>query len=108
MMEQALYSSLVKTFVKKHQLTPILRISGAAVAGLDPSYMGLGTVEATNKLLKKSNLTINDFDTFELNEAFAVQVLACTKELNISLDKVNPWGGAISIGHPLSVRVVHV
>ena len=88
-------------FLKKHQLTPILRISGAAVAGLDPSYMGLGPVEATNKLLKKSNLTINDFDTFELNEAFAVQVLACTKELNISLDKVNPWGGAISIGHPL-------
>ena len=63
--------------------------------------MGLSSVEATNKLLKKSNLTINDFDTFELNEAFAVQVLACTKELNISLDKVNPWGGAISVGHPL-------
>lgn len=71
------------------------------VVALDPKRMGLGPVPATQKLLSRSGLTINDLDVIELNEAFAAQVIACQRELRIDGSKMNPRGGAIAIGHPI-------
>lgn len=82
-------------------LRPMARILGVAVAGVDPSYMGLGPIPATRKVLARTGLTLADMDLIELNEAFAVQVLACVKELGIDEDKLNVNGGAIAMGHPL-------
>ncbi|MFY0565642.1 thiolase family protein [Archangium lansingense] len=73
------------------------------VAGVPPEIMGVGPVPAVKKLLAKNNLKVEDIDVFELNEAFAAQALYCIRELGISLDKVNPNGGAIALGHPLGV-----
>ena len=73
------------------------------VAGVPPEVMGIGPVPAVRKLLAKNNLKIEDIDVFELNEAFAAQSLHCIRELGIPLDKVNPNGGAIALGHPLGV-----
>jgi acetyl-CoA acyltransferase len=73
------------------------------VAGVPPEIMGIGPVPAVRKLLAKNNLKIEDIDVFELNEAFAAQSLHCIRELGIPLDKVNPNGGAIALGHPLGV-----
>jgi acetyl-CoA acyltransferase len=73
------------------------------VAGVPPEIMGVGPVPAVKKLLAKNNLKIEDIDVFELNEAFAAQALHCIRELGISLEKVNPNGGAIALGHPLGV-----
>ncbi|HYO52868.1 thiolase family protein [Archangium sp.] len=73
------------------------------VAGVPPEIMGVGPVPAVKKLLAKNNLKIEDIDVFELNEAFAAQALHCIRELGISLDKVNPNGGATALGHPLGV-----
>jgi acetyl-CoA acetyltransferase family protein len=77
------------------------RILAAAVAGVDPSEMGLGPIPATRKVLQRSGLTIDAFDVIELNEAFASQALICARELNIPLDRLNPNGGAIALGHPI-------
>lgn len=82
-------------------LMPLARWSGSAAAGLDPSVMGLGPVHAAGKLLKRLGLKMSDIDLIELNEAFAVQVLACAKELNLDLARTNVNGGAIALGHPL-------
>lgn len=71
------------------------------VAGVDPNIMGIGPVPATRKLMERTGLTIDDFDVVYLNEAFAAQVLACNRELNIDLAKLNVNGGAIAHGHPL-------
>ncbi|WP_203340605.1 acetyl-CoA C-acyltransferase [Planococcus beijingensis] len=76
-------------------------IRAHAVAGVDPNIMGIGPVPATQKVLKKAGLDLADMDLIEINEAFAVQVLACDKELKMDLDKVNVNGGAIALGHPL-------
>jgi acetyl-CoA acyltransferase len=65
--------------------------------------MGIGPVPAVKKLLEKNKLTVKDIDVFELNEAFAAQALYCIRELNLPMDKVNPNGGAIALGHPLGV-----
>ncbi len=92
-------SSLARA--KELGLKPLARIIGFASAGLDPKEMGIGPVLSTNKLLSNYKLTINDFDSIEINEAFAAQVLAVIKELKINLEKVNPYGGAIALGHPL-------
>ncbi len=73
------------------------------VAGVPPEIMGVGPVPAVRKLLAKNNLKIEDIDVFELNEAFAAQSLYCIRELGIPMDKVNPNGGAIALGHPLGV-----
>jgi acetyl-CoA acyltransferase len=73
------------------------------VAGVPPEIMGVGPVPAVKKLLAKNNLKVEDIDVFELNEAFAAQALHCIRELGISMDKVNPNGGAIALGHPLGV-----
>ena len=73
------------------------------VAGVDPDIMGIGPVPAVRKLLAKNNLTVDDIDVFELNEAFAAQSLYCIRELGLDEEKVNPNGGAIALGHPLGV-----
>ncbi|WP_312090148.1 3-oxoadipyl-CoA thiolase [Chryseobacterium sp.] len=91
--------------VKKYDLKPIAKILGSAVAGVEPRIMGIGPVEATQKVLKRVNLSLDDMDVIELNEAFAAQALAVTRTLGLKDDdsRVNPNGGAIAIGHPLGV-----
>ncbi len=80
---------------------PLVRVVASAVAGVDPSYMGLGPIPATQKALKRAGLKIEDMDVIELNEAFAAQSLPCIRELGMDPAKVNVNGGAIAIGHPL-------
>ncbi|HLF25143.1 MAG TPA: acetyl-CoA C-acyltransferase [Anaerolineae bacterium] len=82
-------------------LPPMARIVAGAAAGVDPRTMGLGPIPATRKALARAGLTIEQIDLIEINEAFAVQVLACMRELNIPLEKLNVNGGAIALGHPL-------
>jgi len=83
-------------------MKPMARILGSATAGVHPSYMGIGPVYATRKLLSRLGMTLDEFGVVELNEAFAAQVLACVKEMpEFDLSKVNPNGGAIALGHPL-------
>ena len=79
-----------------------------AVAGVDPSIMGIGPVPATKKALQRAGLTINDIDLVELNEAFASQVLACIHELQIPVDRINVNGGSIAICHPLGASGVRI
>jgi len=90
---------------KAQNLTPIARIVGTAVAGLEPRIMGMGPVPATNKLLTRLGLSLDDMDVIELNEAFAAQALAVLRELGLADDAphVNPNGGAIALGHPLGM-----
>lgn len=83
-------------------LEPLARITGWAVAGVDPNYMGLGPVPATRRLLEQSGTAIDSFDLIELNEAFAVQALACQRELGIDGERLNVLGGAIAHGHPIA------
>ena len=80
---------------------PMARIAGAAVAGVDPSYMGIGPVPATRKALARAGRRIDEMDLVELNEAFAAQVLACVRDLEIDRARLNPNGGAIALGHPI-------
>ncbi len=91
--------------VQKYGLQPIAKILGSAVAGVEPRIMGIGPVEASQKVLKRLNLSLDDMDVIELNEAFAAQALAVTRSLGLKDDdsRVNPNGGAIAIGHPLGV-----
>lgn len=86
---------------KALRLKPVVRIVASAVAGVDPSYMGMGPVPATLKALKRAALSIEQIDLVELNEAFASQSLACIKELGLDMKKINVNGGAIALGHPL-------
>ena len=85
---------------KELGLTPLAKVCGFASAGVDPNIMGIGPVYATQKLLAKTGLTVDDFDFIELNEAFAAQSIACIRELKLDMSRVNPNGGAIAIGHP--------
>ena len=91
--------------VKRHGLHPLARVVSGASAGVAPRIMGYGPVPAVQKLLAAQGLTIADIDLFELNEAFAAQVLACAQGLGIAADdpRVNPNGGAIALGHPLGM-----
>ncbi|MBI4421470.1 MAG: thiolase family protein [Gemmatimonadetes bacterium] len=82
-------------------LEPLARVVSTAVAGVDPSLMGLGPVPATQKALKRAGLRIADIDLVELNEAFAAQAIACVRELGLDPGRVNIYGGAIALGHPL-------
>ena len=86
---------------KRRGLKPLARIVTSAVAGVDPNCMGLGPIPATQKALLRANLRIDDIDLIELNEAFASQSLACVRELEIPIERVNVNGGAIALGHPL-------
>jgi acetyl-CoA acyltransferase len=98
--------------VKKYNLKPLARIVSSAVVGVEPRIMGIGPVGASRKALQRAGLTLADMGILELNEAFAAQVLACTRELGLADDdpRINPNGGAIAIGHPLGVsgtRILH-
>ena len=83
------------------RLTPLARVVATAVAGVDPSCMGLGPIPATQKVLRRAGLTIDQIDLVELNEAFAAQAIACIRELQLDATRVNIYGGAIALGHPL-------
>ncbi len=87
--------------VKELNLEPIARLVNFASAGVEPRIMGIGPVKAIPKVLKQAGLTLNDIDLIELNEAFASQALAVTRELNLNPDIINVNGGAIALGHPL-------
>lgn len=86
---------------KKRGLKPIVKIVDAAVAGVDPAYMGLGPIPAVRKLWEKTGITDDQVGLYELNEAFAAQALACIQELKLNPEKVNVNGSGISIGHPI-------
>ena len=85
----------------EHGLTPLATLIGAASAGVAPKVMGYGPIPAVKKLLKRVERSIDEIDVIELNEAFAVQSLACIDALGLDPMKVNPNGGAIALGHPL-------
>jgi len=84
-------------------LEPLARIVASSVAGLEPEYMGMGPVFAVRKVMEQSGMTLDDIDVIEINEAFAAQVLASVDELGIDMDKLNPHGGAIALGHPFGM-----
>jgi acetyl-CoA acyltransferase len=94
-----------ETAIKKYNLKPKARIVASAVTGVEPRIMGIGPVSATQKALKKAGLTLNQIDVIELNEAFAAQALACTRQLGLTDNdpRINPNGGAIALGHPLGM-----
>jgi acetyl-CoA acyltransferase len=91
--------------VKSYNLTPKARILSSAVAGVEPRIMGIGPVEASKKALERAGLTLDQMDVIEMNEAFAAQVLACSRALGLADDdpRINPNGGAIALGHPLGM-----
>lgn len=91
--------------VKKYNLKPIAKILGMHVAGVQPSIMGIGPVPATQGLLKRLGISLDKFDIIEINEAFASQVLSCTRSLGLKDDdsRINQQGGAIALGHPLGM-----
>lgn len=87
--------------VKRLNLRPMARVVSMAAAGVDAAIMGIGPVPATQKALKRAGLSAKDLDLVELNEAFAAQSLACVRDLDLDITKVNVNGGAIALGHPL-------
>jgi acetyl-CoA acyltransferase len=91
--------------LKNHNLTPMARIVSSAVVGVEPRIMGIGPVAASNLALQRAGLTFNDIDIIELNEAFAAQALACTRQWNLADNdsRLNQNGGAIALGHPLGM-----
>ncbi|SNC66023.1 3-oxoadipyl-CoA thiolase [Hymenobacter gelipurpurascens] len=91
--------------IKQHGLTPRARIVSMGVAGVEPRYMGIGPVPASQQALKKAGLTLDQIDLIEFNEAFAAQTLACARGLGLEGDdpRINPNGGAIALGHPLGM-----
>jgi len=93
------------TGLKTHGLKPMARIVSSAVVGVEPRIMGVGPVNATKLALKRAGLTLDQMDVIELNEAFAAQVLSCTRSLGIADNdpRINPNGGAIALGHPLGM-----
>lgn len=82
-------------------LKPIARLIGFSTAGCDASRMGLGPIFAVPKVMARTGMTVDDMDVIELNEAFAAQAIPCIEELKMPKEKVNPWGGAIALGHPM-------
>ncbi|HEY0981426.1 acetyl-CoA C-acyltransferase [Schlesneria sp.] len=88
-------------FARKHNWPILARLSGGAVQGCDPVRMGLGPVHAIRKLCSRHDWTVDRFARIEINEAFAAQALACQRELKVDLEKVNSFGGAIAVGHPI-------
>jgi 3-oxoadipyl-CoA thiolase len=94
--------------LKKLSLKPIVRIVSMAIAGVDPAYMGVGPVPATQKALSRAGLNAGNIGLVELNEAFASQSLACIKDLDLNPDIVNVNGGAIALGHPLGCSGVRI
>lgn len=92
---------VAESALKEYELTPLVEWQGSAVVGIDPAVMGLGPYYAINKLLQNKAIPASDIDTFEINEAFATQALVCEDLLHLDPQKVNPWGGAVALGHPV-------
>jgi acetyl-CoA acyltransferase len=88
-------------FASQHRLHALARIKAMAVVGCDPAFMGIGPIAATRKALARAGLSVADLDVIEINEAFASQALACIRELELDINKVNIDGGGLAIGHPL-------
>jgi acetyl-CoA C-acetyltransferase len=86
---------------KELGVKPLAAVRSYATGGVDPAYMGLGVVPAAKKALKLAGLSLNDMDLIELNEAFASQSLGVIREMGFDMDKTNPYGGGISLGHPI-------
>lgn len=97
-----------ETFLKKEGLKPLAEIVDGHVVGVDPKMMGIGPSPAIKGLLSKNKMTIDQIDLFEINEAFAGQTLSCMKDTGIPLEKLNIWGGAVAIGHPLGASGVRI
>ncbi|MGE0060620.1 MAG: thiolase family protein [Xanthobacteraceae bacterium] len=95
-------------YVKKHGKAPLARIVAGAVIGVPPEIMGIGPVPSIKAVLERAGLKLSDIDRFEINEAFAAQVMACARELGIDEAKLNVNGGAIAIGHPLGVTGIRL
>ncbi|MGL4306463.1 MAG: acetyl-CoA C-acetyltransferase [Mycobacteriaceae bacterium] len=91
------------TKAKDLGLTPLARVVATGVTGTSPEIMGLGPIEATRAVLRRTGMSVSDIDLFEINEAFAVQVIGSARELNIDEDKLNVSGGAIALGHPFGM-----
>lgn len=91
-----------ESFCQENNLSPLAEIIDGKVIGVDPTIMGIGPSPAIKMLLASNDLTLSDIDLFEINEAFAGQVLSCLKDVEIPQDKLNIWGGAVAIGHPLA------
>lgn len=94
--------------VEQHNLHPLARYIAGHAAGVDPRFMGIGPVDAIPGALRKAGIAIEKVDLFEINEAFAAQVLACQRLLDIPLERLNVFGGAIAIGHPLGMSGVRI
>ncbi len=94
--------------LKEFSFRPLAKIAHTFNVGLDPTMMGLGPVYAINKLLYKTGLSLNDIELFEINEAFAVQMLACQRELHIPSERLNIYGGAVALGHPLGMSGLRI
>jgi 3-oxoadipyl-CoA thiolase len=97
-----------ESHARRVQARPLARVLSAASAGVDPSCMGLGPIPASRKALARAAIQAPDLDVIELNEAFASQVLACTRDLELDPERVNPNGGAIALGHPLGASGVRI
>jgi len=95
-------------FCQREGLTPLAEIGESAVVGVDPTRMGIGPSPAIKKLFQKTGLSLKDIDLIEINEAFAAQTLACVKDLGLDQAKLNIWGGAIAIGHPLGATGIRL
>ena len=91
--------------VKEHNMKPLARIVGAAIAGVEPRIMGIGPIYASQKVLERAGLSLDQMEILEFNEAFAAQVLACTRKMGLddNDERINPNGGAIALGHPLGM-----
>jgi acetyl-CoA acyltransferase len=103
-----------ESYIKQHDLKPLAKFLGFTVVGLDPKIMGVGPITAIPKILQQTGLKLNDISVIELNEAFAAQSLAVIDTLGLDINKVNPLGGAIAMGHPLgatgailSTKLIH-
>ena len=94
--------------IKKYGLQPLAKVVSMAVAGVEPSVMGIGPVPATLKALKRAGLSVGDIGLIELNEAFASQSIACIHDLELDLERVNVNGGAIALGHPLGCSGIRI
>ncbi len=95
-------------YLIRNQLEPLAEIIGGEVVGVEPTKMGIGPVPAIKRLLERNNLNLDRIDLFEINEAFAPQVIACQKALNIDPEKLNIWGGAVALGHPLGATGIKI
>lgn len=97
-----------EAYCERNKLKPIAEICEGSVVGVDPKKMGIGPVPAIQALLNKAEMKISEIDLFEINEAFAAQTLACAKALDLDRAKLNIWGGAIALGHPLGASGVRI